>query len=195
MVHLYHGKGKGKTTAAMGLALRVIGHGGKVVIVQFLKDGKSGELAPLKSLGAEVFSGKEGTKFFAGMNEAERAETRRINDENLRRALEIECDLLVLDEACAAVRLGMVDRKLLRAYVESGDFEESGTMNGIDKACYDESETGAAKPKARFGKTEIVLTGRDPERWMLDAADYITEMRCDRHPFERGVGARAGVEY
>ena len=56
MLHLYWGNGKGKTTAAMGLALRALGHGRRVVIVQFLKDGTSGEIAPLRTAGATVYA-------------------------------------------------------------------------------------------------------------------------------------------
>ena len=63
LVHLYHGTGKGKTTAAMGLALRALGQGFQVTVVQFLKDGRSGELEPLKKLGARVFSGPGTMKF------------------------------------------------------------------------------------------------------------------------------------
>lgn len=168
MIHLYYGDGKGKTTAAMGLALRAVGHGRRVVIVQFLKNGKSGELAPLKQLGACVFSGEAGTKFFSKMSEEERAETRRLNDENLERALEMPCDVLIFDESCAACRLGMVDEGRLRDFVTAGETAD---------------------------KPEIILTGRQPADWMFEAADYITEMRARRHPYEEGVRARAGIEF
>ena len=57
LVHLYWGEGKGKTTAAVGLALRMLGSGGTVTVVQFLKDGQSSELEPLRRLGARVYSG------------------------------------------------------------------------------------------------------------------------------------------
>ena len=57
LVHLYCGAGKGKTTAAMGLALRALGAGLRVTVVQFLKDGQSGEISPLQTLGAQVFAG------------------------------------------------------------------------------------------------------------------------------------------
>lgn len=179
MIHLYYGEGKGKTTAAMGLALRAMGHGKRVVVVQFLKSGTSGELAPLKLLGAVVFSGKAGTKFVSQMSDEERAETRRLNDENLREAIEIPCDMLVLDEACAACALGMVDEEMMREFVE----RVREKMRLFESGYYSS------------GMPEIIITGRDPAEWMREAADYITEMRAERHPYERGVRAREGIEF
>ena len=73
LLHLYYGDGKGKTTAAMGLALRAIGSGKRVVIVQFLKGGTSGEIPMLEQLGAKVYRGKAGQKFVSRMNDAEKA--------------------------------------------------------------------------------------------------------------------------
>lgn len=166
LIHLYWGEGKGKTTAAMGLALRALGAGRKVAVVQFLKGGRSGEIPLLQSLGAHVFRGKAGTKFSFRMSEEERAGTRALQTEHLRRALELDAGLLVLDEACAAWEKGLVDEELLRRAV-------------LEK---------------RPGQ-ELVLTGRRPADWMLDAADYSTEMRCHRHPFEQGIPAREGVEF
>ena len=166
MVHLYCGDGKGKTTAAMGLALRALGAGMRVAVVQFLKDGHSSELAPLEKLGAAVFSGGCGSKFVFQMDQQEKEETRRQQDALLRRALAEPCDLLVQDEACAACSLGMVDQELLRGAVQN-----------------------------RPAGCEVVLTGRDPAEWMQNAADYITEMRAVRHPFEKGVAARRGVDF
>lgn len=166
LVHLYWGDGKGKTTAAMGLALRALGTGRKVVIVQLLKGGQSGEISLLRSLGAQIFRGKAGMKFTFQMSEEEKAETRALQTEHLRQALACGADLLVLDEACAAWQTELVDRALLQKAV-------------------------LEKPAAR----EVVLTGRQPPEWMLEAADYVTEMRCRRHPFERGIPAREGVEF
>lgn len=166
LVHLYWGEGKGKTTAAMGLALRALGAGRRVVVVQFLKGAESGEVPLLRQLGAQVLRGKAGQKFVSQMDEEEKAATRRLQTENLRAALAQPADLLVLDEACAAWQLDMVDRALLRAAVEQ-------------------------KPAAQ----ELVLTGRAPADWMLAAADYSTEMRCHRHPYEKGIQARKGVEF
>ena len=166
LVHLYWGEGKGKTTAAMGLALRSLGAGRKVVVVQFLKGGPSGEIPLLEQLGARVFRGKAGQKFTFQMTEAERAETKALQTEHLRRALALEADLLVLDEACAAWQKDLADRDLLEQAV-------------------------LEKPEVQ----EVVLTGRNPPDWMGEAADYITEMKCHRHPLEQGIPAREGVEF
>ena len=166
LIHLYHGDGKGKTTAAMGLAVRALGCGRRVVIVQFLKGGATGELEPLQTLGATFYRGKAGQKFVFQMNEEEKAATRALQTENLRRALAEPADLLILDEACAACRLGLVDETVLQKAV-------------------------LQKPAQR----EVVLTGREPADWMLAAADYCTEMQCRRHPYEKGIAAREGVEY
>ena len=166
LVHLYWGAGKGKTTAALGLALRALGAGRRVAVVQFLKGRDSGEIPLLEGLGAQVFRGKAGTKFSFQMTGAEKAETRALQTDHLRRALALDADLLVLDEACAVWQTDLIDRDLLRAAV-------------LDR------------PEGR----EVVLTGREPPEWMREAADYVTEMRCHRHPFEQGVPARKGVEF
>jgi cob(I)alamin adenosyltransferase len=89
LLHLYYGDGKGKTTAAMGLALRALGSGKRVVIVQFLKGGNSGEIPLLAKLGAEIYRGKAGQKFVFQMNEAEKAATRELQNRNLRNAMPI----------------------------------------------------------------------------------------------------------
>ena len=165
MLHLYWGNGKGKTTAAMGLALRALGHGRRVVIVQFLKGGTSGEIAPLRAAGAAVYACPN-AKFTWLMDEADKAAAREASARALGQALAEPFDLLVLDEACAALKSGILDEALLRRAVA---FAKNGR--------------------------EVVLTGRDPAPWLQDAADYSTEMRAHRHPYADGVAAREGVEY
>ena len=98
MLHLYWGNGKGKTTAAMGLALRALGHGRRVVIVQFLKDGTSGEIAPLRTAGATVYACPN-AKFTWLMDENDKAQARAVSADALEKALAQPFDLLVLDEA------------------------------------------------------------------------------------------------
>ena len=131
LIHLYHGDGKGKTTAAMGLAVRALGCGRRVVIVQFLKGGATGELEPLQTLGTTFYRGKAGQKFVFQMNEEEKAATRALQTENLRRALAEPADLLILDEACAAWNLNMVDRELLQNAVLHKPAEQELAMSGF----------------------------------------------------------------
>ncbi|MEG2931030.1 MAG: cob(I)yrinic acid a,c-diamide adenosyltransferase [Ruthenibacterium sp.] len=166
LVHLYWGDGKGKTTAAMGLAVRALGAGWRVTVVQFLKNGQSAELASLQKLGASVYSGKADTKFTVYMTDAERAAASVLHTQLLQQALAKPCVLLILDEACAVWQLAMVEPDVLkRAVLE--------------------------RPAGR----EVVLTGRDPADWMRAAADYSTEMRCCKHPYDTGAIARKGVEF
>ena len=166
LLHLYYGDGKGKTTAAMGLALRALGSGKKVVVLQFLKGGQSGEIPLLEQLGAKIYRGKAGQKFVFQMNEAEKAATRDLQNRNLAAATTEDADLLVLDEAGSAWELDMVDKALLQKAV-------------------------LARPAAQ----ECVLTAHAAPRWMLEASDYVTEMKCCRHPYQKGIAARKGIEY
>ena len=166
LMHLYWGDGKGKTTAAMGLAVRALGQGFKVTVVQFLKSGTSGELESLRTLGATVYSGKIGNHFFSKMSPEEQNENRKLYLSFLNKIMESSYDLLIMDEACGAWEYDLVDRDLLRRVVE-----------------------------CRPAGQEMVLTGRHPADWMIDQADYITEMRCHRHPYEQGIVARKGVDF
>lgn len=166
LIHLYWGDGKGKTTAAMGVAMRALAAEKKVVIVQFLKGQKSGEITLLTQLGAQIYRGKAGHKFVFQMTEEEKAETRKLQEENLLAALQQSADLLILDEVCAAVQLKMIDESFLKKII-------------------------LEKPEEQ----ELILTGRNPTDWMMEIADYCTEMHCWRHPYERGIAARKGVEY
>lgn len=113
MLQLYWGDGKGKTTAAMGLALRALGHGQRVSVVQFLKDGTSGEISLLRRCGATVRACPN-AKFTWQMTDAEKAEARANNNAALQAALAEPFELLVLDEACAACKSGLVEEQLLK---------------------------------------------------------------------------------
>ena len=170
LVHLYCGDGKGKTTAAVGLAVRHSGRGGKVVFAQFLKDGTSGECRVLAKLGVTVLAANPVGKFSFRMTEEEKAETAaalgRTFDAATGFAVRDRATLLVLDEVCAAVNCGFLPETTLTECLES-----------------------------RPDSLEVVLTGRDPSENLQVHADYITEMKKRRHPFDEGVAAREGIEF
>ena len=171
MIQLYHGDGKGKTTAAAGAALRAAGRGRLVIFAQFLKGQESGEVPVLREIaGIRVLRSGKAFPFFAEMTEAQKEELTDIHNRILARigrALrEKQADFIVLDEITHACRFGLLDETLLDGILACG----KGT------------------------ETEILLTGRDPSAKLLEISDYISEIRAVRHPWEKGISARTGVE-
>ena len=169
MIHIYCGDGKGKTTAAMGLALRMAGAGKNVLIGQFFKDGSSGEIKALKTIpGVEVLNCGTAPGRYVHMTDIQKEQARKDYTAYLLTLLERgrNADLLVLDEVISALNRGIVPMEPVAAYL-----------------------------KAWGGEKEIVLTGRNPAQTLVDLADYVTEMRKEKHPFDQGVRARKGIEY
>lgn len=170
LIHIYCGDGKGKTSAAVGLALRAAGAGMKVLFVQFLKDGSSPEMEMLRqSQLIETDCCSSIHKFVFQMSGEERrqaeAEYSRLLENSLRRCNE-GYGLLVLDEVIPACNMGIVPEATLAAFLRS-------------------------KPSG----LEVVLTGREPSPVLLDLADYATEMKKYKHPYDQGVPARRGIEF
>jgi cob(I)alamin adenosyltransferase len=169
-VHLYTGGGKGKTTAAVGLAARFLGAGGKVLFCQFLKGRPTGEIASLERLGAEVRRCKTGGKFYSQLNWEERQELGETHTALLASAAEAaasgEYGLLVLDEVVDAMGLEVVTEEGVLALL-------AGRSPGV----------------------EVVLTGHYPAPEIVAAADYYTEFVRRQHPYQKGVAARAGIEF
>ena len=171
LIHVYFGEGKGKTTAATGLAVRMAGTGGRVLVLQFLKSRPSGEVTILQGLpNVDVVRGKETKKFSWDMSDEEKAATRAAHAAMLRDVLSrVEqdgCDLLVLDEALGAIHTGLLEESIILDLMRT-------------------------KPP----ELELVLTGRDPSEKLLALADYATEMRLVKHPYHNGIAARKGVEF
>ena len=171
LIHLYTGDGKGKTTAALGLILRAYGRGKRVVLALFLKGRDSGEVYSLEKLpGVTVLQFKHEFGLFDSADSAGRSEIRRQNDIMLTEVIHIAteelCDLLVLDEICAAYNKGAIDREL------------------ADRLIMD-------KPRG----LELVLTVRNAPQHFIEAADYVTEFLKRKHPFDHNVAAREGVEF
>ncbi len=165
--HLYCGDGKGKTTASMGLILRALGRNRKVVLVQFLKGLPTGEINILsQQKNIEILRAVEVKKFTFQMTDDEKKSVKESHDLLLKEALAIPCDLLVLDESISTYNLELVDRELLRSAL-----------------------------KHREDGKEIVLTGRDPDDYFLQNCDYVSEIKCIKHPYDTGLNAREGVEY
>lgn len=170
LIHVYCGEGKGKTTAALGLTIRALGAGFRVIFVQFLKNQETGELSILNRLpGITVIRGKEGSGFSFSMTEEQKEKTRQLHTEHLKMAIALaeagECDMLVLDEAAGAYARDLLDKELLERFVRN-------------------------KPE----QVELILTGRNPASWMLDCADYVSEIRKEKHPYDKGIPAREGIE-
>ena len=167
LIHIYTGDGKGKTTAALGLALRAKGAGLKVLIVQFLKGRDTGELVPLRILEIPVIR-SDVKKFIPDMNHDEleqcKAGQRQCFQEVYKKA--VDYDLVVLDEIFGAVSTGMINKDELLRFVRS-------------------------KPES----TELVMTGRDAPEELIGLADYVSEIRNIRHPYEKGIQAREGIEF
>lgn len=167
LVHIYTGNGKGKTTAAFGLAIRMLGSGGRVIIIQFMKaGGLYGEQKKIAECGAIIESFGL-PKFVHGKPEPDDIEAAK---RALKRAKEVvssgEWDLVILDEICVALGFKMLDVEDVKELI-----------------------------KSRAPNTELVLTGRYCPEELFELADYVTEMREVKHPYQKGVIARKGVEY
>ena len=170
MIHIYFGGGKGKTTAACGLAVRAAGAGRRVLFCQFLKSGESCErlamrrLEDIEWLGAPM----DGFLFQMGADERSAAEAAQ-RDVFRDAAMRMKCGrygLVVLDEVLWLAVEGIVpERELVCA------------LKAVPEGC------------------EVVLTGASAPEKVLACADYVTEMRKVKHPFDRGARARRGVEF
>lgn len=170
LIHIYHGDGKGKTTAAVGLCIRALGRGRKVLFVQFLKAWDSGELHILSQLdNLHIMRGKPSGKFTFQMDESEKLACLQAHNllwaEICKYLQDNQVDLLILDEMLATYKNKLIDQDSLLYFLRH-------------------------KPS----QLEIVMTGRNPAPELLELADYISEIKKVRHPFDQGVGARIGVE-
>lgn len=171
MVHIYYGDGKGKTTAAIGLAARAAGSRMKVLFVQFLKTEFSGErhtLSHTENINL-TFCPLE-LNFTYNMDESEKAKAsiifRKLFDDAVTTVLTQKYDMIVLDEIFSAINADMVSEGDVYEFVSNA-------------------------PK----NLEIVLTGHQPSERLLSLADYVTEMKKIKHPYDKGVQARFGIEF
>ena len=169
ITQVYTGEGKGKTTAAFGLALRAIGRGLKVYVIQFIKGGFDyGELHIVNELPHIKLAAYGRGQFIEGENPTE--EDLRLAREAFEHAKKVvqskEYDIVVLDEINVAMSLKLLEVGEVLTLIED-------------------------KPE----KVELVLTGRGAPSAIIEAADLVTEMVEIKHPYNEGVGARKGIEY
>lgn len=176
MIQIYCGDGKGKTTASVGLAVRAAGHGIPVIFAQFLKDGSSGEIAALRAMPqVQVRHATPFYGFVKNMSEKQREET-KVCYKNLMEEIEQEIFRLdgamvvvILDEVLHACNFGLLEEEYLCGFF-------TNCQNNF------------------AGELEFVLTGRNPSGRLLELADYVSEIQKRKHPFDKGIGARKGIE-
>lgn len=169
LVQVYTGEGKGKTTAALGLALRAWGHGLRVCIIQFMKVGEDyGEVIALRKIeGIDVYQfGSEHLVFEGEQTPEDVALAERglkLADEVLRSN---EYDVLVLDEVNVALYFGLLKVRDVLEMIRN-----------------------------RKNGTELIMTGRNCPKEILEVADLVTVMTAEKHPYDAGVIARKGIEF
>ncbi|MGB9724343.1 MAG: cob(I)yrinic acid a,c-diamide adenosyltransferase [Chloroflexia bacterium] len=169
LIQVYTGDGKGKTTAALGLALRAAGYGMRTYIGQFMKGQDYGELAGARLLAPYLTIEQYGRPSFVHLHRATPEDVRLAHEglEKARAAMRSgDYAIVVLDEVCVALHFGLLGVEEVLAFLEE-------------------------KPAG----VELVLTGRRAPEALIARADLVTEMREVKHPYRQGVPARRGIEY
>lgn len=170
LIHIYCGDGKGKTTTGMGLCARAAGFGYRVLIYQFMKDNTTSERKVLElSENITILNGLEHEKFSFQMTEEEKQERRAFYEKQFcivtQKARDEQYDVLFLDEAIYTIRAGLLSETLVLDFLKN-------------------------KPE----HLEVILTGQGPSQDLIEAADYVSEIRKIKHPFDCGMTARRGIE-
>ncbi len=167
LLHIYCGDGKGKTTAAIGLAVRAAGSGMRVCLVQLMKGGFTSELKALALIpGIDVMRCDREYGFVKNMNDADKLLLTGCHNNLLEKAFSGGYDIIILDEFNSAYFYGLLERTVAAELILKG------------------------KKSA-----EIILTGRAPAEIFVNAADYISEIQCVKHPYKNGISARKGIEF
>ena len=166
LIQVYTGEGKGKTTAALGLAVRAAGYGMKIAFIQFLKGRPSGEHNFLAKYPMFAFFKGATLDSFIAPPEQLRQESAGMLDLAEEKMLSDQFDLMILDE--------------INVVVSKGYIGIARMLEFLDK-----------KPAG----TELVLTGRGAPQEIIQKAGLVTEMSLIKHPYQKGIGSRKGIEY
>ena len=203
MIQVYHGDGKGKTTAAIGLAVRFSGAGKKALFCQFMKGNISSEigvLQKLENLEVELIGKKFG--FYKDMTEQDKEKITKCHNHILERVLEELQNVKVADQEPAIQEPADQEPETLELQDQSQDgpvllvvldeLASAYRYGLLDRNMVSKIILAAAENRQII---ELVITGRDPDSFFLEHADYITEMKIQRHPYEKGILARKGIEW
>lgn len=176
LTHAYVGNGKGKTTAAVGTAVRAAGYGWKIVFIQFMKEAKwpSGERISLRKLGVEVFVMGEG--FYKILNDNKSSDQHKVA---AAKALELghakllsgHYQLVILDELGTAFEEGLLEQQPVEKMLK--DHQKDKTARNV----------------------HLIWTGHKKIEWMLQYADLVSEMKKIKHPYDSGIIATKGLDY
>ncbi|MDD6795737.1 MAG: cob(I)yrinic acid a,c-diamide adenosyltransferase [Clostridiaceae bacterium] len=171
MIQIYTGDGKGKTTAALGQGLRASGSGMKVIMLQFLKGGSTGELESIKYIeNFNIVRFEKERDFVWNLSEEEIEELKGEIQKGYDYAIDViknnKCDMLILDEIMGVLQNNfLTEEQVLKLFNENKS------------------------------SMEIILTGRNVPQKIIEKADLVTEMKAIKHYFDKGVPARKGIEY
>jgi cob(I)alamin adenosyltransferase len=167
MIQVYTGEGKGKTTASVGLAVRARGRGKRVLFVQFLKTEEAGEIEMMKALGIDLlrYDDVRSPLFYPDVDIESTAQRVRQYLKVISEKIH-DYDLVVIDEFNNLLKTGILREKEALEFIESF-------------------------PPDR----ELVITGRGATDKIIDRADYVTYFQMIKHPHQKGLKAREGIEY
>ncbi|GBD96829.1 MAG TPA: cob(I)yrinic acid a,c-diamide adenosyltransferase [Nitrospirae bacterium] len=171
LIHVYTGEGKGKTTAAFGLAKRAAGHGRNVLILQFLK-------SRTKDSGEIISSEKTGIKVVKFEDQTTPLFDPEVKLPELKNSIKKAVTFSIKE-----IKSGIYDLVIL---------DEFNTVLGCNYASMKDAEKII---KAKPDRLELIFTGRGAPEELIEIADYVTEMRMIKHPFQKGVKARKGIEF
>ncbi|MEM3395921.1 MAG: cob(I)yrinic acid a,c-diamide adenosyltransferase [Thermoplasmata archaeon] len=165
-IQVYTGDGKGKTSAALGLAVRALGRGKKVCIVQFMKGMETGEVLFFERIPGIVIQQFGSGEFVKTAIEEEKKLAHQALDHAREQMVSGSFDVIILDEINVAMDLQLLEVPAVMEFLKQ-------------------------KPE----RVEVVLTGRNAPKEILEIADLVTEMREVKHYYKKGVEAREGIEF
>ncbi|MDD3218659.1 MAG: cob(I)yrinic acid a,c-diamide adenosyltransferase [Lachnospiraceae bacterium] len=170
LIHIYCGDGKGKTTTGMGLCTRAAGYGYRVLIYQFMKDNSTSERNILKNVpNITIIDGLPSEKFSFQMTEEEKISRKKYYEEQFQKLVskvtKENYNLVFFDEIIYTIKAGLFSESILLDFLKN-------------------------KPE----NLEVILTGQGPSDKLIEIADYVSEIKKIKHPFENGIPSRPGIE-